>query len=159
MTQPPNHASLSNTASLLTYASFLNVSLPNNASLLNDVFLPKIAILPNSPYLPNNALLAAQGLDKLAASPMDKFMSGLSDMINGESKPEDGEMDSAEAPPGQAPATQDMDGFRSGLIKQTRYDAESAFLFFPRKETSQPRVAISVDQGFFHQSKHFVREQ
>eukprot|EP00904_Undaria_pinnatifida_P012697 jgi/Undpi1/8558/HiC_scaffold_25.g11023.m1 len=60
-----------------------------------------------------------QGLEKLAASPMDKFMSGLSDMINGET-PEDAEQDSAETMYGQAAAaTQDMDGFRSGLIKQT----------------------------------------
>ena len=71
--------------------------------------------------------MAAQGLDKLAASPMDKFMSGLSDMINGESKAEDSEGDSADAPPGQPAATQDMDGFRSGLIKQTRYDRPHNF--------------------------------
>lgn len=66
--------------------------------------------------------MVSQGLDKLAASPMDKFMSGLSDMINGET-PEDAEQELAETPTsGQAAAAtaQDMAGFRSGLIKQNR---------------------------------------
>lgn len=75
-------------------------------------------------------------------------MSGLSDMINGESKPEDGEVYSAEAPPGQPAATQDMDGFRSGLIKQTRYDRPNKHLFiFSDKDvtttngdTGRPRI-------------------
>lgn len=76
-------------------------------------------------------LLAAQGLDKLAASPMDKFMSGLSDMINGESTPEDGDVDSAEEPPVQPAAAQDMDGFRRGLINQNRYVRTDSFCLLP----------------------------
>lgn len=50
---------------------------------------------------------------------MDKFMGGLADMINGQT-PEDADVDTTDARQGQG-QPQDMDGFRRGLISQTRY--------------------------------------
>lgn len=61
----------------------------------------------------------SKALSKLGASPMDKFMSGLADMMSGQ-KPDEADVYDADVQQ-QQPETQDMDGFRSGLIRQTRY--------------------------------------
>lgn len=57
-----------------------------------------------------------QGVSRLDASPMDKFMSGLESMMSG--KPEDADESVAQGPGD----VQDLDSFRNSLIKQTRAD-------------------------------------
>lgn len=81
----------------------------------------------------------------MAASPMDKFMSGLSDMINGESTPEDGDVDSAEEPPVQPAAAQDMDGFRRGLINQNSKKKQPEFTGYDMYDLIVDKFEVPYD--------------
>lgn len=89
-------------------------------------------------------LSTIQGLDKLAASPMDKFMSGLADMMSGPQL--DGGIDIDQEQEVQE-EPQDMNAFRESLIKQSRCN------------TSSSCVVLSINPHnlgvFFVSSMHF----
>jgi len=73
-------------------------------------------------FLPS-VTLAAQGLRPLAASPLDKFMSGLADMMSGPQLdgPELGSMDIVPEEEAQEEDSGNMEAFRKTLIRQSRY--------------------------------------
>ncbi|CAM9231641.1 unnamed protein product [Pylaiella littoralis] len=81
-----------------------------------DAFCPNLS-LRNSAGL--SRADRCQGLGKLAASPMEKFMSGLADMMSGPQLDGGMEVDQEQ----QEEEPQDMNAFRESLIKQNRKDS------------------------------------
>lgn len=67
------------------------------------------------------SVLYSQGVNRLAASPMDKFMSGIADMMSGPT-PKDGGLNDEEVQALQGRGEpQDMNDFRSSLEKMGRW--------------------------------------